>query len=140
MHYVKQEVLTIDVIDVAVVVIRPVRRPRIDQLERVTAIDDHRLGNVYDLLPLHVEAVLVAEVGAELIVRNASTAVSRVLVPVTIISLDSAIIVVHGTLLLFAVVIALLLFLRTSRLGLVRPLVLTSGVRGVVSLAFVWAG
>jgi hypothetical protein len=43
MQHVKQEVLTIDVIDVAVIVVGPVSGPRIDQLERVAPVDHHRL-------------------------------------------------------------------------------------------------
>jgi len=67
---VEQKILAVNVIDIAVVVEAPVYRPGLDKLEVVAAINYHRLGNVDYLGPLHLEGVLMAEVGTEFVVGN----------------------------------------------------------------------
>src|SRR5206468_1383000 len=65
---VKQEILAVHIINVAVVVEAPVYRPGIDKLEVVAAINYDRLGNVDNLRPLHLESVLAAKIRTEFVV------------------------------------------------------------------------
>src|SRR5437667_8653942 len=67
---VKQEILAVHIINVAVVVEAPFRRPGFDKLEVVAAINYDRLGNVDNLRPLHLESVLPTEIGTEFVVGN----------------------------------------------------------------------
>ena len=65
---VKQEILAVHIIHVAVVVEAPIRRPGLDKLEVVAAINYDRLGNVDNLRPLHLESVLAAKIRTEFVV------------------------------------------------------------------------
>ena len=72
-----------------------------------------------------MKVVLVSEMGSELVIGNASTSISGVLVAVAIVSLGSAMVVVHWVLLfcrvLIACVIALITFLLIALLLFLRP-------------------
>jgi len=68
---VEQEILAVDVVDVAVIGIGPIGRPRIDEHEIVAAIFD-RLLVVHDYRPADSEGMLAAKVRPEFIVRDVS--------------------------------------------------------------------
>src|SRR3954468_23408592 len=111
MEHVVQEIFTIDFIDVAVVVVGPIRRPGLCQLPRVATVHHYRLRNIHHLFTLHTEMVLAAEVGTELVIGNASAAITRVLVAFAIVALSRAMIIIHRALLLGRALFALLLLL-----------------------------
>src|SRR5580693_9131248 len=69
MQKIEEKIFSIDVVDIAIVGVSPVRRPDIDQFKTVaailklrTALHDHGFG---------VEGMAVAKMLAELVVRNA---------------------------------------------------------------------
>jgi hypothetical protein len=75
MQDVEQEVLAIDFVDVAVIIVRPVGRPRLRELPGVAAVNDYGLLHVHDLISLYVKVVLPAKVRPELIVGNTPAAI-----------------------------------------------------------------
>src|SRR6185312_4283534 len=135
MQNVKQEVLAVDFVDVAVVVVGPVGRPGIDQLKRVATVNHYRLRRVHHSIALHVEVMFPTKVRVEPFFGNASTAISRVLVAVTIISLNRAMVIVHRALLFASIValVALLLVLRPGCFRLLLTLVLAAHIRIVIA-------
>src|ERR1043166_6635159 len=70
MQHVNQEVLPIDIVDVAIVGIGPAHRPRIDKLDPVAAILNPRT-TLHDDRLRYAEVMLAAEARAELLLRNA---------------------------------------------------------------------
>jgi hypothetical protein len=102
-----------------------------------------------------VEVVLAAEMRTELVIRNSSSAITRVLVALAIAALSRAMIIIHGALLfgralfaLIAVLIALLLLPLLLLLGSISlrvfpvilaahvPIVVPTGVVGSRRLVF----
>src|SRR5579871_6499926 len=69
MPQVKQEILAVDVVDIAIIVVVPVRWPRVYQHKRVSAIEEARPIFHRDR-PTHLEGVAPAELRSEFIVRN----------------------------------------------------------------------
>lgn len=73
MHGIDQEVLVIDVVNIAIVRIRPTRRPWIDEFEPVS-----RVLETWTILDeddvLHAELVIAAKVLAKSIIWNARSA------------------------------------------------------------------
>ena len=63
-------------LDVAIVVIRPIRWPRLCQFKRVSAVNKFRLAPVHDQIPINVETVPTPEARAIPIVRNTLSALS----------------------------------------------------------------
>jgi hypothetical protein len=63
-------------LDVAIIVIRPIHRPRLCQFKRVSAVNKFRLASVDDQIPVNVETVPTPEARAIPIVRNALSALS----------------------------------------------------------------
>ena len=75
MKNIKQEIFAVDVVDIAIVSVSPVRRPTIRQLKAIPTIlelwltgDDHRA---------RAEMMVMAKVGAELIIRNVASSSGR---------------------------------------------------------------
>src|ERR1019366_7356031 len=79
------EVVSIVVVDVEVVgvvpVFRPIFRIRIDQQERVAAVEKARISHVHNGASSHAEEVLAAETEIEGGLRNIVTAVASALLP-----------------------------------------------------------
>ena len=79
------EVVSIVVVDVEVVgvvpVFRPIFRIRIDQQERVAAVEKARISHVHNGASSHAEEVLAAETEIEAGLRNVVTAVASALLP-----------------------------------------------------------
>ena len=139
--YVEQEVLAIDVVNVAVVVKTPLGWPRIDQLERVATENYDRLGDVHDLSALHVERVLPSEVAPKLIIWNVFALLPRgMLVLISSDILTGAAIIFGCPRSLILPLVSLLLLLRTISLGPVLALVAAAGIRGFVAFSLIWSG
>jgi hypothetical protein len=138
---VKQEVLAVNVVNVAIVVETPVDWPGIDQLKGVAAEYHYRLRDVHDLSALHVECVLPSEVAPELIIWNAFALLpGGMLVLISPHILAGAAIIFRRSLLLVSALVPLLLLLRTIGLGLVLTLVAAAGIRGFVAFSLIWPG
>ena len=79
------EVVSIVVVDVDVIgaipVFRPVFRIRIDQQERVAAVEEARISHVHNGASSHAEEVLAAETEIEAGLREVVTAVASALLP-----------------------------------------------------------
>lgn len=69
MEQIKQEIFAIDVVDVAIVGIGPVRGPRVHKDKRVAAVLESWLA-VHDAWTLRPEGVASAKLSAKLVVRN----------------------------------------------------------------------
>jgi hypothetical protein len=111
MHHVEHVVSVINIVDVDVVVIRPLRWPEVDELERIAAINDDRLGNVHNAGAVNVEVMLASEALMKLLIRDSLPALR--LMPV-------------------AVLVAVSVLMHILRTG--------SGRMCVVVVAVLWAG
>lgn len=138
---VKQEVLAVNVVNVAVVVETPADWPGIDQLKGVAAEHHYWLRDVHDLSALYVERVLPSEVAPELIIWNAFALLpGGMLVLISSHILTRAAIIFRRPLSLVSALIPLLLLLRTIGLGLVLTLIAAAGIRGFVAFSLIWSG
>jgi hypothetical protein len=72
MEQIKQEILSIDVVDVTVIGVCPTDRPRIDNNERVTGISKLRLV-IHDYRFADRELVLASKMGTEFVDRDTGT-------------------------------------------------------------------
>jgi hypothetical protein len=71
---IEQVILIVNVIDITIVVVGPIRGPWLDKLEGITPVNNHRLRVVDDLFAPHTEAVARTELSPEAVVRNALSA------------------------------------------------------------------
>jgi len=74
MKRVDQVVIVVNVLDVAIVVERPLRRPGIGEFEGVAAVYELGLCLVYDSRALDVKMMFASEAGAEFFLGNALSA------------------------------------------------------------------
>ena len=134
MEQIKQEILAVDVIDVAIIRVSPIGRPGIDQHKRVTAILEPRL-TLYHHRPLRSERMTSAKLCVEAVVGNMTALAGRTRVPFLLF--------LPPLLHLVPRLLFLLLLLLLRRLGLVRTrsfhLVRPGGWLGFILLfGFLW--
>src|SRR5579863_9923427 len=115
MQQVEQEILAVDVVDVAVVSVSPASWPRIDEHKRVSAISEARL-TLHDGRTLHHKRMTPAKVRMEFLVRNVAAFTSGTRVRI-LLGCRLAVILHLFPRLFLVLLLILLLLLR--RLGLV---------------------
>src|SRR5258708_246906 len=86
MEGVKEEIFDIDIVNVAIILIGPLCRPGINQLELVSRDENYWLRVVDDLCPPHMESMRTSEAGAKFVLRNRLSTLSmgRVFVSVAV--------------------------------------------------------
>ena len=75
MPYVKKKILAIDIVDVTVIAVSPLRWPRIDEHKCVAAVLEPRPA-LHDLRTLHGEMMASSKLRSEPVFRNATTTIT----------------------------------------------------------------
>src|ERR1700719_271972 len=114
MARVDQIIVTVDVVDIYVIVVVPIRRPRFGIFEIITAIIKAAVA------ALHMEMMRAAKTGSELLLRNAPS-------PAALVSITSvgAVVVLPG---LLGALLVLRTILLLSWLGLVTLVLLLRAI------------
>ena len=83
MEHVKQKVFIIHVVNVAIVIIRPVHRPGLREFKPISAVLEARFV-IHNYRMADMEVMLATEVSAEFVVWNALT-VGRLLIVIVVV-------------------------------------------------------